>query len=186
MLLGILNSQVDQGGGSAFELISTQVLASSASSVTFSSIPSDFKHLQIRMAHRNTRTGSGNGLMVLEFNGDTGANYSMHELVGNGSTVTSNATFAVDQNFMGLAFSPEASNTTSAFAGTVVDILDYSNTSKNKTVRSLGGVAASTNRISLISGHWRNTSAVTSINMYVFSGSLLTGSRFSLYGIRGE
>ena len=185
MLLGILNSQVSGGATPAMELISSQILTSSASSVTFSSIPSDYKHLQIRMAHRNTRTGSGNGLMVLEFNSDTGANYSMHELLGNGSSVTSDATYAVNQNFMGLAFSPEASNTTSAFAGTVVDILDYANTTKNKTVRSLGGVAASTNRISLISGHWRSTSAVTSIKMYVFSGNLVTGSRFSLYGVRG-
>ena len=176
MLLGILNSQVDAGGGSAYELISTQVLASSASSVTFSSIPSDYKHLQIRAV---AKSASSNDNLIMRFNADTGNNYNLHYLYGNGSSVAS-AYGTAPYVYVGQTISSGLAN---QFATAVCDILDFGSTSKNTTIRSLAGNQNSL--IQLISGLWRNTAAVTSITLAGESYQLASGSRFSLYGVKG-
>jgi hypothetical protein len=182
ILLGILNSQVEAEAAGAYELISTQVLSSSASTVTFSSIPQDYKHLQIRMVTRSTRSNNIAGFGI-RFNSDSGTNYDLHSLSGDGSSVTSFA--SNNLSFVSLS-QTAATSTASSFGATVSDILDYTNTSKNKTVRSLLGYATTTNLIALRSGLWRNTAAISAMEIYdTTSNNFLTGSRFSLYGIKG-
>lgn len=184
MLLGILNSQVDQGGGSAFELISTQVLTGSASSVTFSSIPATYKHLQIRAVVLGT--GGNLAMFRMRFNSDTGSNYAWHRLRGDGSSVSSAA--GTSQSYIEplQRIAGNTSNSTS-YSGAVIDILDYAVTTKNKTTCTLGGHALDTNFIMLNSGLWMNTSAITALELYLDgTNNFVSGSRFSLYGIRGE
>ena len=170
-------------GGSAFELISTQLISSATSSVTFSSIPATFKHLQIRMVARNaTSTGSPD----LTFNGDTGFNYATHWLYGTGSSVASAGNAIGDiPNIPLTAHMSGNTADANAFGVGITDILDYANTSKNTTVRSLGGrhQGSSSNFILIRSGFWNNTAAVTSIR--IAGNDFAAGSRISLYGIRG-
>ena len=72
------------------------------------------------------------------------------------------------------------------FGSGVIDILDAYSTTKNKTIRSLNGLSGGEVAIRLSSGTWRNTNAVTSITLFDGDGAnLVTGSRFSIYGIRG-
>jgi hypothetical protein len=167
-------SRGSNGGGGAMELISTQLISSSTASVTFSSIPSTYKHLQIRYTGNNS--GGTNGSIQLQFNADTGANYASHYLQGNGSSVSSaqagNSNWIIGPNF---GYSVGAS------AG-ILDILDYTSTAKNKTVRGLGGYAVGQYYVSLISGVWLNTSAITSV---LVQGSFVSSSRISLYGVKG-
>jgi hypothetical protein len=179
--LGILASSGGGTGGPAFELITTQVLSSAASSVTFSSIPTNYKHLQLRyVAHTN----SNQSVLRGRFNGDsTSANYTRHYLYGDGSSAGS----AASTSNAWLDFGPleQGSN---MFAVGVVDILDYADTNKNKTTRALAGRSGSANRlIELTSGVWLSTAAVSSLTLSeaFFGQNLLTGSRFSLYGIKG-
>ena len=176
----------------AYELITTTVLGSDTTSVTFSGLGTSaaaYKHLQIRATARtNTASSSGNAI-AMRLNGDSGANYAFHILNGasdGGGAVQSYAGSSQTSFFMGSHTG--ASSTASAFAGNVIDILDFASTSKNKTARGLAGHAnASLSRIRLYSGLWMSTAAVTSITLYdetVGSNSFVTGSRFSLYGLK--
>ena len=168
---------------SAFDLLETQVLTSSAASVTFSSIPQDYKHLQIRMAVRST--GTGNPRVLTQFNSDSGTNYAYHNLFGTGSTVYSENNSSNDGwNYY---FVPNSSQTAGIFGAAVYDILDYSSVSKNTTTRVFGGAAnAGVNYdIGLHSFLWNNTAAITSILLSGDGQSFATGTRFSLYGIKG-
>jgi hypothetical protein len=119
---------------------------------------------------------------LLRINGDTGSSYKQHELYGNGTSVVS----AVDPGNTSIPlFRLTASNSeANAFGAIVVDLLDTYSTTKNKTVRYLGG-ATSSNWIYLGSGARFNTEAVSSLSLTGTNGNFVAGSRFSLYGIRG-
>lgn len=176
--LGILAAS--GGAGAAYELISTQVLSSSASSVTFSSIPQTYKHLQVRMVGRASSTF---GQYVYGyFNNDlTDSNYTNHTLNGSGSSVSSSggSSGSLVARFSG-------TENTNLFSPSVLEILDYTSTSKNTTMRALVGRPDSYPFIGLVSSLWKNTSAVTSVRFEMIdSSNFVTGSRFSLYGIRG-
>jgi len=170
------------GGAGDYELISTTVLGSSAASVTFSGLGTSaaaYKHLQIRIVNRSV---SSNANTHVRFNGDTGSNYSMHQLYGTGSGVGSAATTSGNRIYQIAALPPSSSQ----FAPAIVDILDFSSTTKNKTLRSLRGMAdpgAGLSDIELLSGAWYSTAAVTSMEIFG-DFNFVTGSRFSLYGLK--
>ena len=168
------------------------VLTSSAASVTFSGLGaySDYKHLQIRAVAAQTANSYDWKMRV---NGDaTLGNYRSHYIWGNGSTVTSDSTnvtyFQLKQSIPRLSASGYGADVDDSFNATIVDVLDFSDTSKNTTVRTLSGFheASSLGQgISLNSGGWFDTTAITSISFEPISGSLVAGSRFSLYGSKG-
>jgi hypothetical protein len=183
LLLGVLQAQAAGQVAGTFELLETQVLTSAAASVTFSSLSTysaEYQHLQIRMVCRSAR-GSEDYLQM-RFNGDTGSNYSNHYLEGNGSSVGSSGSANQTQMYQGVSASSNLA--ANIFASFVIDILDPFETTKFTTSRTLGGFA--TRSIGLNSGNWRNTDALTSITLrHQVGDNLVTGSRFSLYGIRG-
>jgi hypothetical protein len=168
---------------SHYELISTTVLGVTAASVTFSSLgdySSTYKHLQIRTTARSSGSGSL-GTINMTINGDTGANYASHVLFGNGSSV--NSFGAANRTSFGASLHANSGATANSFGASVIDILDPYSTTKNKTVRSFGGVGGA--EVTLNSGHRRNTESVTSFTLTPQSGSFVSGSRFSIYGIKG-
>jgi len=189
ILLGILNAQAEAAGGAGdYELLETQILSSDAASVTFTGLGSytDYKHLQLRMVVRaSLATNATQSFM--SFNSDTTlANYASHRLQGNGSSVTSTA---VVGTLGGVAFVTRhaaANETANAFSPGVIDILDFADTSKNTTARILAGNSGAETTMDLVSGVYLSTSAVTSITVEQQNGAsdFVTGSRFSLYGIR--
>lgn len=184
-LLGILNAQAAGGAAGAYDLLETQVLSSSASSVTFTGLGSysDYKHLQIRATYKEDATGFYSGLLRVQFNSDSGSNYASHRLNGTGSTVSSGA--LTSQTSIDALRSPTTDVTAGAFGGGVIDILDFSSASKNTTLRSLSGFAAEGVSIGLLSGLYISTSAITSISLIpAFGTNIVTGSRFSLYGVK--
>lgn len=183
--LGILAvAGAGAGGGGAYDLLETTVLTGSAATVTFSNLGSysSYKHLQLRIVGRDDTTEQ---TMAIQLNGDTGSNYARHALQGTGSSVTSFATTSASQ--MSILYLSSGGNAgANIYGSAIVDILDFSNTSKNKTLRSLtGAVGAPNSRIFLYSGLWANTAAITSITIKPFStGNFVSGSRFSLYGVK--
>jgi hypothetical protein len=160
-----------------YESIATTTLSSSAGSITFSSIPATYSHLQIRITQLNTATATTN----LRLNSDTGSNYSRHYLFGGGASATG-AAGSASQTSIGVLYNE---STTYAAVG-VIDILDYASTVKNKTVRSLMGWDANgSGYVFLYSGSWMNSSTATSsLTFTPDGGSLATGSTFALYGIK--
>jgi len=168
-----------------YESIATQTVGSGgASSITFSSIPSTYTHLQLRAFVRTTRTG-GPDILGVRYNSDSGNNYADHLLYGDGSSaqVDKDTTYP-QQNVHRIS---SDADTTGIFSGFVIDILDYTNTNKYTTLRSLGGYDANgSGRIVSNSGLWMNTNAVSSIYLFsVYSENFKQYSRFSLYGIKG-
>ena len=117
-------------------LIQRQTAVGGESSFTFSSIPSTYKHLQIRCLSR--RSTGINHVIVLQFNGDTASNYWWHLLEGNGSTVTASSV-SVATNRIQTFWPNPGTNLSGQFGAGIIDIHDYASTTKNKTVRSFGG-----------------------------------------------
>ena len=175
-------------GGAAstdYELIQTQLISSTTSSVTFSSIPSTYKHLQLRATARSTYAATLGGF-AFRFNSDTGSNYTYHIL--DGDTVQASGFAGTSQTNGLVTLITGSTATANAFGVAICDILDYTNTSKNKTVRTLGGRLSTyqNSNIRLGSSAWLSTASVSSLTLFDhIGGSFVSGSRFSLYGIKG-
>jgi hypothetical protein len=169
-----------------FESIATTVVdGSGQASVTFSSIPQTFTHLQIRCIARYTGTAYNN--LLGQFNGDTTfTNYRWHYLTGDGSSAAAGSVQSSGAPLsMGLVAG--TAQTTGVFAAQFIDILDYTNTNKYTTIRVLNGMDNNgSGEIRLVSGLWMNTNAITSITLTAQGGNNFAQySSFALYGIRG-
>lgn len=169
--------------GSYESIATTTVGSGGAADVTFSSIPATYTHLQIRYIAQSAGYGR------IQFNSDTtGANYYSHYLSGTGSAVSAGdlpgSTYSslvwTIQNF---------STTTSTFNTGIIDILDYTSTNKNKTVRILQGVDKNgSGDVEFTSGLWSATpAAITTIKLFPHaSNTWLQYTQFALYGIKGS
>ena len=182
--LGFFATAGAGGAAGSFDLLETQVLGTAAASVTFSSLSTyaaTYKHLQIRATMRDAGSNASFGF---RFNADSGTNYARHQLLGNGSNVTSSAGPSENSGYLGGgAVSTTAAN---SFTGAVIDILDAFESTKFKTVRTLQGTTGSPTEIFLVSSLWQSTSAATSFQIYSrFGTNLAANCRFSLYGIKG-
>ena len=184
--IGIMDGAGASGGGASYESIATTTVGSGgASSVTFSSIPSDYTHLQIRAIGRSSFASVGAQTAFMQFNGDTASNYVYHNLQGDGSSVTASSGTSASNLW---AFIVPQLESTNSFGVGVIDILDYKNTNKFKTTRTLYGsdTNATLNFVGFRSGVWRSTSAITSITFTLTSSTNLQQySQFALYGIKG-
>jgi len=166
----------------SYASIATVTLGSSSSSISFSSIPSTYTHLQLRGISKAASSGSPFAYQI-RFNGDSAANYTYHRLIGNGSAVSAVATTGASQ----ISCFYEPTDEANVFAGGVIDILDYTNTNKNTVVRTLGGYDANgSGYATFFSGVWLNTAAITSITLITESATNTAQySSFALYGIKG-
>ena len=172
----------------SYESISTINVSTSVSSVTFSSIPSTYKHLQIRAMSRANTAGERNNLFYLTYNGDTAANYSWHALDGNGASIYGEG--AGSQSIARTGQSTAAAALSGNMGVAIIDILDYASTDKYKTLKSLTGFDNNgAGELYFNSTNWRSLSAVTSITLNAFQGngasSFVSPSQFALYGIKG-
>ena len=170
--------------GDFYQIATSTATGGAVSNITFSSIPQDYTHLQIRGIHRSAST---DGSIDFQLNSDTGSNYARHSITGDGATASSSASVnATHAGFGGSASSTAGSN---IFGSFVLDIFDYTNTNKFKTTRSIGGIDNNgSGAVNLRSNLWRSTSAITSIKIYNASSgnSLAQYSSFALYGIKAS
>jgi len=183
-LIGVIASS---GGaavaGGDYESIATVTVGSGgAANVTFSSIPSTYQHLQIRYIVRSTQASTETGINA-RLNSDTGSNYAWHYLFGDGASAAAGA--GSTQTSINLVNVAGGNATASSFAAGVLDVLDYANTSKYKTLRLLQGWDGNgSGRVNLSSGLWMSTSANNAIQFYPSSGNWAQYSSFALYGIK--
>lgn len=160
----------------SYESIATVNLSSAASSVTFSSIPTTYTHLQVRGIMAPSGASSSTNI---QFNSDTTTtNYYYHRLQGDGATAN-----AASGNLYRIL---DGTGTTTYYQSFVIDILDYANTNKYKTTRALAGYDANgSGQINLTSNLWKNTAAITTITFTLDTPNINTNSSFALYGIKG-
>lgn len=152
--------------------IATQTLTSTATSVTFSSIPTSMAGQSLRdlvlVAQYNGLAGNN---LLCRFNSDTGSNYDSVWMVG----------------YVGSAFSQQNQSDrliltigSDGLSDITMNIMDYAQTNKHKATLSRSG---SVNSISTeaFTGRWASTSAINSVQLY--GGTFAIGSTFALYGV---
>ena len=186
-ILGIWASQnysrVAPDNGAMFPLGMVQVGSGGAANVEFTSIPSTYTHLQIRGIARGTRTEVNSGIDIT-FNSDTGSNYSYHALYGNATSALAYAYANQTNIYSGGILA--ASSSANSFSPLIIDIVDYKNTSKYKTLKILCGAeynSTAFDEISFSSGLWRSTNAITSIKLTPTFNNHAQYTQFALYGI---
>ena len=183
-MIGAITAGLFAGGAVAvansYESIATTTVGSGGSStITFSSIPSTYKHLQIRGI---TKNGS-NAYILFRYNGDGNQNYTWHSASGDGAATGTGA--AATGAFPGTPITQSQGGGTNIFSPIVLEVLDYTNTSKYKVHRSLNGFDNNgSGSIGLTSGMWVNTAAVTSITFALSAGSFSEFTQLALYGIK--
>ena len=174
---GISKSKIATG---SFYSIATVTLGSSSATISFSSIPSTYKHIQIRFS---ALFASGGNVASMQFNSDTATNYSWHNIYSGNSTIGAQGS----ANATSIRVTPQLYGEVATYPNvSIIDIIDYANTTKYKTMRSIAGSNDNTTTqsgIDLFSGSWRSTSAITSIDITNASVNFQSGSTFALYGI---
>lgn len=181
-ILGILASSRP-----AFELVgsydslATVTLSATTASVTFAGIPSGYKHLQIR-ASVKSNLASVSSAMGIQFNSTT-TGYFQHGLAGDGASASA---YSVTSSNTAGSFYIAGNTSTSVFGGVIIDILDYADTNKNKTVRTLSGADFNgSGQVRLSSGSVALTTAISTLTLTELnSSSFVQYSSFALYGVR--
>ena len=179
-ILGIIASSNFQRVTNSYESIATVTVGSGgSSSISFSSIPATYTHLQIRALTSNASYSTSSASLYL--NSDTTAgNYRNHYLFGSGSS----AAAGTDGNSAGNGMMGSGMST--GPAAWVIDLLDYKDTNKYKTIRLLNGWDANgSGYVWFGSNLWMNTAAVSTFTITTGVGTFAEYSSFALYGIKG-
>jgi hypothetical protein len=181
-ILGTIASSKLSAVPNSYESIVTSN-PTSGSSISFTSIPQTYKHLQLRVTWNPGTSAQDINLKV-----NNTAPLQAHTIVGNGSSAS-----AASSDFVSLGWyilNGNFNNTYNNYPTVmVIDFLDYSNTNKNKTARGLVGNEYNSGdtkgRVGLKSAFWNSTSAITSIEIAQNGGSFGSiGNSFALYGIK--
>jgi hypothetical protein len=157
---------------STYTPIATQTLTGATSSVSFSSIASTYTDLVLII---DGTVGSNCGIQ-LRFNSDSGSNYSFTRMTGDGSSASSDRSSSA--TFMELGYYVSSTRNMN-----IVQIMNYSNTTTNKTVLNRASAQTVNIGAQAYAELWRNTSAINAISLSA-SGNFSTGSTFTLYGIK--
>jgi len=183
-ILGIVSSGViDQTAG--FESIASASGTGSSGTITFSSIPSTYKHLQIRFVSRDTTTGTTNEDLFITFNGVGGSNYARTYFNSNGSGVNTGSASTQSEMYL-LQASPKSGTVSNTFGTGIITITDYANTSKYTTMHALvGSDLNGSGNVGFFGGTFTSTAAIESITITSNGANFATGSSFALYGIKG-
>jgi hypothetical protein len=177
----LLNNVVSIFSGVAaagdYESIATVTVgAGGSATVSFTSIPSTYAHLQVRALIKNTSTDTD---AYIQLNSDVNSVYR-HQLIGNGSNASASANSGISYILLTPSSTPS-----STFGVSVIDILDYKNTNKAKTIRALSGYDTNGGGlVGLGSALWTSTDAVTTIKLVPAGGNFAQYSHFALYGIK--
>ena len=150
--------------------------------VNITGISQSFNHLQLRLFMRSTAAAT-TAIGSLQFNNDVVTNnYNSHFLQGDGASASAGAQGV--NTFITFPPVPAASTASNIFGTIIIDILDYTSTSKNKTVRMLGSYDSNGTGLAVMkSALWfKNPEAINIINLGITTG-WETGSRWDLYGI---
>lgn len=178
--LGGLGTFVLATSSGSFESIASYKLGTNSASFDFTSIPSTYAHLQIRIYSRNT--GNDNKFK-LTFNGDsTDSNY-YNQAFYSGSGAMGGWSY----NYPWIGYGPESSNNSSLFSGYTIDIHDYANANKKKNTRSIGGYGVVSGGYFWYQNHsWVTAAVINRIEVTSLGTAFGTGSVCSLYGIKGS
>ena len=186
--IGVNTFFVDKG--SFFPIATTTVGSGGVASVTFDLTGvTGYTHLQIRGIARTDRASSGLTTFNFTFNNTGGTSYAYHYLSGNGTSASAGSGVDSGDIAQNIALPRSGDGASgSEFGAFIIDILDYSNTNKYKTIRTFSGTdlnGSGTVR-GVASGLFKSTNAITSIKFEEPNGgsNITQYSHFALYGIK--
>jgi len=164
---------------STYEKIATNTLGSATNSITFSSISGSYTDLVLILSITGFSDPSYSA--ALRFNSDTGSNYSLTNMYGDGANTGSDRTTSAAQ----IQCYGKAVGVPNSVSNGITNILDYSNTTTYKTALTRWGAAGA--GVNANAGIWRSTSAINSVTIFgLNSNTFSTGSTFTIYGIKAE
>ena len=165
-------------------IATTLVGAGGVSVIEFRDIPQNYKHLHLRATLRETgATTDNNAYMYI--NSDYSARYSYHFTWSSGSATASAGGGPSTSVALGFRMTG-GSSASGVFGAGFMDILDYSNTSKNKVSRVLSGHDQSgSGYLFYWSNLWQSFDPITTLTFIPTAGNFAQYSRISLYGIKG-
>lgn len=186
MIGALVAGQVGSGGASlsSYESIATATGTGSSGTITFSSIPSTFKHLQIRGIMRSDDAATV-GTVAIRANGVSGTSYAWHWLTGDGTSASASGIASTAQAVVGQGTAASAAANTMGIL--IADILDYGSTSKNKTFRFASGHDQNgSGSVYVASGLFVDTTAISSLSVILTTAgkNFTTSTTFALYGIK--
>lgn len=162
-----------------YSIQTVTVGAGGASSITFSSIPTTYQHLHIRMIGTTT---SGGDIIQARLNSDSGNNYAWHVMGGNGSTGSSSGATSQPRFVL---YGAQWGMSTTIPTAVIADILDYKATNKTKVIRVFSGMDANGNgEVNMAAGVWNSTAAVSTITISLISGTFPANTTAALYGVK--
>ena len=171
----------------SFESIATSTLSTATASITFSSIPATYTHLQIRCIARTNGTGTSQNLNMT-INNDQNASYSLHQFSADGTSASAYGESVGRTNCVQVVHITGSSSGASIFGAGIIDILDYTNTNKNRTVKTLRGQVqnASDQSVGINTYLYTSTTAISRLDFSAGSGNLVQYTQIALYGIKGS
>jgi hypothetical protein len=161
------------------------ITSTSQTQISFTSIPQTFTHLQLRISARSSIAVNGHDLNMTT-NLSSGSNYTNHVLAGDGATASSNVGYGTPSTLSLVSWVPGANLASGIFGSSIIDIVDYTDTTKNKTFKTISGYDANgSGQVNFMSGMVMNTGAINAIYFFVGGGggNIVSGSSFNLYGI---
>jgi hypothetical protein len=163
------------------KLVESKTLGTAAAFIEFTSIPDTFTDLVAFVSSRSTRTAFPQDNLLLRINGDTGSNYSVRLLYGNGSSA---ASFSDTKSELELYQTSSDGGTSNTFGNHSVYFPNYTSAvAKSISIDGVNERNATEAYQQIIAGLWSGTATISSIRFYVANGNLVAGSTISLYGI---
>ena len=189
-VLGIVASSTQQGRGGAigsYDSLATAIVPSGGlASISFAGIPVGYRNLQLRIMARTT-SGNATNWFGIRFNGDTSNSYDLHQFAAFGSGAPGSTYNGVASSVIVERVAGGGANS-GIFGVIVVDILNYADSTKLKTVKSLGGVdsnsGTSAGSIYFESNLWNSLYPISSISCFAETGNLAQNSSITLYGVK--
>lgn len=189
--MGLLGAAFSPVAAGAYDLLETVTLTSTTSSVTFDNLDtlysSAYKHLEIKMVGRSTRTGANQDSFQMTFNEDNGANYTRQDIGTDGASGYGRS--RANQSRMYLGQTSASDSESFSFGATIAQIIDPFSSNKNTTILGFNGSHAPGTGggpgtyVYIVGGMQMSVNVLSSIQVYCGSNAFVAGSRFSIYGI---
>lgn len=194
LLTGVFASQITgklnvfSPTGSYDALATYTVPSGGVSEIKFAGLPTggQYKHLQIRCILKGTVNSNSEGATNFIFNDNVSSIYTGHSINGNGSSASVGG--GGPYTGMGMGYmTGSGSNTTNTFSSYIIDVLDYADTTKYKTWRSLGGydLNGAEGSVFFSSNSYMSLLPVSSVTLKGNGATIAQNSQIAVYGVKG-
>lgn len=162
-----------------YENIATTTLGSTASVITFSSIPSTYTDLRLVWT---VRSSAGGNFPLVTFNNDTGSNYSWTRLFGDGTSAQVNIN--TSRSGIGILWMTEVSSASNVFNLLTLDVFSYAGSTNKTSLTTASADKNGSGTVERTVALWQSTSAINRLDLTASSGTFAAGTTATIYGIK--